>query len=55
MKELVIAMRELTDVELDEVCGGRRITQIEIAHNKAVVVKSRNIVIQQSITQTEDA
>ena len=48
-------MRELTDVELDEVCGGRRITIIQIAHNKAVVVKSRNIIIEQSITQTEDA
>jgi hypothetical protein len=53
MKELVINMRELTDVELDEVCGGRRITLIQIAHNKAVVVKSRDITIEQTINQAE--
>jgi hypothetical protein len=54
MEELMIPMRELTDKELDAVCGGRRITQINVAKNTAVVVRSSHIYISQSIDQSNN-
>jgi hypothetical protein len=47
-------MRELSDKELDVVCGGF-ISQRQRATNVAVVVSSRNILVVQTINQVENA